>query len=80
MFAHSEQLSETYLMLLRSSNKSLKIPKVLNLNLKPGNQILSNALDIYKNTERISFGGSQSKLEKISWFIDRSWFTQKSNG
>ena len=41
---------------------------------------MSNALDISKNTARISFGGSQSKFEKISWFIDRSWFTQESNG
>ena len=41
---------------------------------------MSNALDISKNTARISFGESQSKFEKISWFIDRSWFTQESNG
>ena len=43
---------------------------------KPGNQILSNALDIFMNTARISFGESQSKFQKISWFIDRNWFTQ----
>ena len=65
MFAHSEQLSETYLMLLRSSNKSLKIPKVLNLNLKPGNQILSNALDIYKNTELYLLVGHSQNLKKF---------------
>ena len=41
---------------------------------------MSNALDISKNTVSISFGGSQSKFEKISWFIDRSWFTQELNG
>ena len=40
---------------------------------------MSNALDLSKNTARISFGGSQSKFEKVSWFIDRSWFTQESN-
>ena len=60
--------------------KSPEIPKDLILNMKPGNQILSNALDISKNTVCISFGGSQSKFEKISWFIDRNWFTQESNG
>ena len=41
---------------------------------------MSNALDISKNTEPISFGGSQLKFEKMSWFIDRSSFTQESNG
>ena len=41
---------------------------------------MSNALDISKNTARISFGGSQSQFEKIWWFIDGSWFTQQSNG
>ena len=53
---------------LISSNKSPVIPKDLILNIKPGNQILSNALDISKNTAHISFGGPQSKLEKKSWF------------
>ena len=48
---------------------------------------MSNILDQSKNTAHISFGESQSKLEKISWFIDRrswfidrSWFTKESNG
>ena len=65
---------------LISSNRSPEISKDLILNIKPGNQILSNAVDISKNTAHISFGGSQSKFEKISWFIDRSWFTPESNG
>ena len=65
---------------LISSNKSPEIPKDLILNIKPGNQILSNALDTSKNTARISFGRSQSKFEKNSWFIERSWFPQESNG
>ena len=39
---------------------------------------MSNTLDLSKNTARIPFGGSQ--FEKVSWFIDRSWFTQESNG
>ena len=72
MFARSEQLSETYRKFLLNSNKSPEIPKDSILNIKPGNEILSNALDISKNTARISFGGSQLKFEKISWFIDRS--------
>ena len=53
-----------------SSNKQPEIPKDLISNIKPGHQILSNALDISKNTALISFGGSQSKFEKISWFIE----------
>ena len=59
----------------------------MNFKYQTRNQILSNILDQSKNTAHISFGGSQSKLEKISWFIDRrswfidrSWFTQESNG
>ena len=50
--------------LLISFNKSLGTPKDLNLNIEPGKPVLSNALDISKNTARVSFGGSQSKLEK----------------
>ena len=46
----------------------------------PGNQILSNALDIRKNTARISFGRSQSKFEKHTWFMQRRWLAQESNG
>ena len=77
MFAFSEQRTK----LLISSNKSPETPKDLIVNLKPVNQILSNVVHIYKNTTaRISFGGSQSKFEKVPWFIDRSWFRQESNG
>ena len=47
-----------------SSKKSPEIPKDLNFNVKPGNQILSNALSISKNTARTYFGGSQPRLEK----------------
>ena len=65
---------------LISSNKSPEIPKDLILNIESGNQILSNALDISKNTACTSFGGSHPKYEKISWFIDKSWFTQELNG
>ena len=78
MFSHSEQLFETYL--IESSNNSPEILKDLVLNIKPSNQILSNVLDICKNTACISFGGLQWNFEKISVFIDRSWFTQESNG
>ena len=31
------------------------------------------------NTVCVSFGGSPSKLEKTSWFIDRGWSTQEPN-
>ena len=51
----------------------------MNFKYQTRNQILSNILDQSKNTAHISFGGSQSKLEKISWFIDRrSWFIERS--
>ena len=70
MFSHLEQLFETYL--IESSNNSPEILKDLVLNIKPSDQILSNVLDICKNTAYISFGGLQSNFEKISTFIDRS--------
>ena len=56
---------------------------------------MSNALNISKNTARISLSGSQIYLrilhvyplvdhsqnfEKISWFINTSWSTQESSG
>ena len=50
---------------LTSSNKSPEIPKDLILNIKPGDQILLNALDTSKNTVRVSFGESRSKFGKF---------------
>ena len=41
---------------------------------------MPNALDMSKNSARIYFGGSQSKFEKNSLFIDRSWFIPELNG
>ena len=64
---------------LIKSNKPPEISKDLNLNIKLGIQILSNALDMSKNTACVSFGGSQSKFEKVWWFIVRSWFRQELN-
>ena len=54
--------------LILKKKESPEIPKDLILDIKPGKQILSNALDISKNTACISFGGSQSEFAKISWF------------
>ena len=72
MFVHSEKLSATCLIswFLISSNKFPEIVQDLILDIKPGNQVLSNALDISKNTACISFGESQSKFEKVSWFAE----------
>ena len=66
--------------LLINSNKLSEILNDLDLNIKPGNEIFPNTLEISKNTAHISFGGSQSRFIKISWFIDRSCFTPESNG
>ena len=72
MFAHSEKYSETCLRnwFFISSNKFPEIAQDLILDIKPGNQVLSNVLDISKKTARISFGESQSKFEKLSWFAE----------
>ena len=68
---HIERLSE-------ASNHQ-KSSKGLNLNIKIGIQILSNALNISKNPTCASFSGSQPQFEKTSWFIDRSWLIQEPN-
>ena len=72
MFVHSEKLSETCLIssFLISSNKFPEIAQDLILDIKPGNNVLPYALDISKNTARMSFGESQSKFENVSWFVE----------
>ena len=59
--------------LLINWNKFPLTPFCFNLNNNPSCQTLSNALDMSRNTPRVSRVGLQPKLEKMSWVIASSW-------